>query len=81
MNTSMSKLRTHLLTDEPVETVVSLRFSAIDHVPVIADEHALLKECRIGTQVIVLTALLIAHVICLTVGFDVGVIACRSAAT
>lgn len=47
----------------------------------IADQHSLLEERGVGARVVELSALLVAHVIDLTVGLGVGVIARHSAAT
>ena len=38
------------LADQLVGAVVQLRAVAVDHVPMVADHHALLEEGRVGTS-------------------------------
>lgn len=66
------------LTNETVESIVWFSFWTIHHVPMIANQHSLLKESRIRTKIIVLSSLLITHMINLTISLNICVIACRS---
>ena len=51
------------LADQLVGAVVELGAVAVDHVPVVADHHALLEEGRVGTSVCEPATLQVAHVI------------------
>ena len=51
------------LADQLVGAVVQFRAVAVDHVPVVANHHALLEEGRVGTSVCEPATLQVAHVI------------------
>ena len=51
------------LADQLVGAVVELRTVAVDHVPVVADHHALLEEGRVGTRVCEPATFQVAHVV------------------
>ena len=51
------------LADQPVGAVVALRAIAADHVPMVADHHALLEQGSVRTSVCEATTLQVAHVV------------------
>lgn len=60
------KVYTHtptLHTYKQIRVVVALRARTVHHVPVVADEHALLEQRRVRTRVAKLPSETVAHVI------------------
>ena len=70
-----------LPTDQQVCRIVAFRLGAVDHVPVVTDEHTLLEQCRIGTGVAELPPEPVAHVVDLAARFNVRIVAGRPAST
>lgn len=51
------------LTNKQVGIVVLLSIGAVDHVPVVADQHPLLEQCRVGARVAELPPHAVTHVV------------------
>jgi hypothetical protein len=63
------------LTNQQVRSVVALRSRTIHHVPVIAHQHPLLEQRCVRAGVAELPAQTVAHVVHLTAGVHVGIVA------
>lgn len=69
------------LADELVERIVGFWRWAVDHVPMITNQHSLLEKCRVGACITELPSLFVAHVINLAVSFRICIVAAASATT
>lgn len=53
----------NILTNQQIRIIVALRFGAVNHIPMIADQHSLLEQRRVRTRIAELSAKSVTHMI------------------